>query len=306
MDETTLKTSADTNAVSLGMGEDWALPAAEDGLGVVLEAWKAATLRLEKTHEALRAEVSRLTNELEHKNRQLAQKDRLADLGRMAAHIAHELRNSLVPVSLYVSLLRRHLEGDEQGLEILANIESAQRAAESTVADLLQFTAEREPRWEWISVSALLHAVRSSLLPQANAQGVQMILQLSGDFMVRADGDMLRRAVFNLALNALDAMPRGGHFTLRGVGSDEEWRIVAEDDGPGLDDEALCRACEPFYTTKKAGTGLGLAIVSRVVALHGGDVEVANRPNGGARFTLVFPRQGFGLSPEENARPGSP
>lgn len=273
------------------MAEDWVLPSAEDGLGVVLQAWQAATVRLEKTHEALRAEVKRLTDELERKNRLLAQKDRLADLGRMAAHIAHELRNSLVPVALYVSLLRRHLERDEQALEILECIEAAHRAAESTVTDLLQFTAEREPCWEWVSVAEVLRSVASALQPQADAQGVTMIVQLEGEFLVRADREMVRRAVFNLVLNALDAMPQGGRFVLRAVQDPEEWRIEAEDEGPGLEEEALRRAFEPFYTTKKGGTGLGLAIVNRVVELHGGEVDVANRPTGGARFTLVFPNK---------------
>ena len=75
----------------------------------VLAAWHGATLRLEQTHEALRTEVCRLTNELEIKNRELARKHRLADLGQMASHVAHEVRNNLVPLTLYLSLLRRRL-----------------------------------------------------------------------------------------------------------------------------------------------------------------------------------------------------
>jgi len=292
MDGEALPLIADEATLATNPAADWVLPSAEDGLGAVLQAWQAATVRLEKTHEALRAEVKRLTDELERKNRQLAQRDRLADLGRMAAHIAHELRNSLVPVALYVSLLRRHLERDEQGLEILGCIEASHRAAESTVTDLLQFTAEREPCWERVSIGEVLRSVVSALQPQAAAQGVEMIVQTVGEFVVKADREMLRRAVFNLVLNALDAMPQGGRFVLRAVEGVEEWRIEAEDDGPGLEEEALRRAFEPFYTTKKGGTGLGLAIVNRIVELHGGEVDVANRSTGGARLTLLFPHSG--------------
>ncbi len=291
-DETPLRISPEATLTS-NPAADWVLPSAEDGLGAVLQAWQAATVRLEKTHEALRAEVKRLTDELERKNRQLAQKDRLADLGRMAAHIAHELRNSLVPVALYVSLLRRHLERDEQGLEILACIEAAHRAAESTVTDLLQFTAEREPCRERVPVGEILRSVVAALQPQAAAQGVEMIVQMGDEFVVRVDREMLRRAVFNLVLNALDAMPQGGRFVLRAVNDEEAWRIEAEDSGPGLQEEALRRAFEPFYTTKNGGTGLGLAIVSRIVELHGGEVDAANRSTGGACFTLLFPNHGF-------------
>lgn len=291
MDGDTLPLTSNETTAAMKPAEDWVLPSAEDGLGAVLEAWQAATIRLEKTHEALRAEVKRLTDELERKNRQLARKDRLADLGRMAAHIAHELRNSLVPVALYVSLLRRHLEHDEQGLEILECIAASHRAAENTVTDLLQFAADREPCWEWVEIGAVLTPVVSALRPQAEAQGVEMIVQSEGEFYVRADREMLRRAVFNLVLNALDAMPRGGRFVLRAVKGAEDWRIEAEDEGPGLPEEGLRRAFEPFYTTKKGGTGLGLAIVQRIAELHGGEVDVVNRAAGGARFTLSFPHE---------------
>ena len=84
-------------------------PQAASDLEQVLDAWQLATARLEQTHEALRGEVRRLTDELEIKNRELARKNRLADLGQISSHVAHEVRNSLVPVTLYMSLLRRRM-----------------------------------------------------------------------------------------------------------------------------------------------------------------------------------------------------
>ena len=94
-------------------------------LEAVLAAWHTATVRLEQTHEALRGEVRRLTDELEVKNRELARKKRLADLGQMASHIAHEVRNNLVPVTLYLSLLRRRVSDDPGSLDVLLKIEAA-------------------------------------------------------------------------------------------------------------------------------------------------------------------------------------
>ena len=91
-------------------------------LETVLAAWQDATTRLEQTHVALREEVRRLTDELEAKNRELARKNRLADLGQMASHVAHEVRNNLVPVTLYLSLLRRRISGDRESLSILDKI----------------------------------------------------------------------------------------------------------------------------------------------------------------------------------------
>src|SRR5262249_56206879 len=109
-------------------------------LETVLNAWHTATLRLERTHETLFAEVARLNNELEIKNRELARKNRLADLGQMASHVAHEVRNNLVPVSLYVSLLRRRLSTDSDSLDILSKFEPRFTALQLTLSDLLTFT----------------------------------------------------------------------------------------------------------------------------------------------------------------------
>src|SRR6201991_3683214 len=120
----------------------------EVDLEAVLNAWHTATLRLERTHETLFSEVARLNNELEIKNRELARKDRLADLGQMASHVAHEVRNSLVPVSLYMSLLRRRLSDDSGSLDVLAKIEAGFTALDATVNDLLFVTAPQNPQWQ--------------------------------------------------------------------------------------------------------------------------------------------------------------
>ena len=105
----------------------------------ILDAWNTATERLQQTHQALRAEVKRLTDELEIKNRELARKNRLADLGQLASHIAHEVRNSLMPMTLYSSLLRRRWSIDSESLETLDKIDSGLTALDATVNDLLHF-----------------------------------------------------------------------------------------------------------------------------------------------------------------------
>src|SRR5512146_659843 len=114
-------------------------------LQTVLAAWHTATIRLEQTHEALREEVSHLTAELEVKNRELARKNRLADLGQMASHVAHEVRNNLVPVTLYLSLLRRRLAGDAASRDILDKLTGGFTALDVMVNDLLHFTSDRDP-----------------------------------------------------------------------------------------------------------------------------------------------------------------
>jgi signal transduction histidine kinase len=264
---------------------------AESDLQTVLAAWNTATARLERTHETLRAEVRRLTDELEVKNRELARKNRLADLGQMAAHVAHEVRNNLVPVTLYLSLLRRRLAGDRECEDVLEKIEAGFSALDGMVHDLLQFTSDRDPQWRTFSLRKLAGEVLGSLAPQLAAQGIQAVNALGAEETVAADRDMLRRAMLNLALNALDAMPEGGTLTFRASRGHRRVELQIADTGPGLSEEAQRRAFEPFYTTKPGGTGLGLAIVYRIAEAHGGQVFAANAPSGGAVFTLVLPDQ---------------
>lgn len=263
----------------------------DSDLETVLAAWHGATLRLEKTHDALREEVRRLTDELETKNRELARKNRLADLGQMASHIAHEVRNNLVPVSLYLSLLRRRIAEDSGSCDILDKVEGGVMALDATVNDLLHFTAERDPHRTLVPLAALVDEVSRSLAPQLAAQQINVQTAIACELRILADREMLRRAVLNVALNAIDAMPDGGELTFTAWSGSAGVELEIADTGPGLSDEVCRRAFEPFFTTKSTGTGLGLAIVDRVAEVHGGDVLATNCPEGGAAFTIRIPHQ---------------
>ena len=265
--------------------------AADTDMRTVLEAWNTATARLTKTHESLRREVCRLTRELEIKNQELARTNRLADLGRMASHLSHEVRNQLVPVSLYLSLLRRRLAEDAGSLHILAQVNAGFYALESTVNDLLSFTTDRSPRWQSFLVRDLIDEVCESLGPQFSAQAIEIEIDAPPTMLVSADREMLRRALLNLLLNALDAMNRGGEMVITAYRTAGVFELEVADSGVGLPEEARRRAFEPFYTTKSGGTGLGLAIVERVMAAHGGSVTAINCPEGGAAFTLRIPQR---------------
>ena len=272
------QTSAAANAV------------ATSDLETVLAAWHTATLRLEETHKVLRDEVCRLTDELEVKNRELARKNRLADLGQMASHVAHEVRNNLVPVTLYLSLLRRRIAEDPGSLEVLDKVTAGFTALDVTVNDLLHFTSDREPRLGTFSLQKLVDEVYSSLAPQLAAQAIETVTDVSEKTQITADRDMLRRAVLNLTLNAVDAMPDGGTLLADCKSTAQGIELRIADTGSGLTEEAASRAFEPFFTTKSGGTGLGLAIVYRIVEAHGGRLAAANRPQGGAAFTLHIPK----------------
>lgn len=277
-------------------GNDEAL-ARDTELETLLEAWNTATLRLEQTHAALHAEVARLSDELEHKNRELARKNRLADLGQMASHVAHEVKNNLVPVTLNLSLLRRRLAGDVAALETLSQVEAGFQSLDSTVNDLLSFTAHRQPQWNSFLVGTLVEEVVDSLGPQLEAQAVDVDVDVPPNSILTGDREMIRRALLNLALNALDAMPDGGELVVTSYDGPAAFEIEVADSGSGVSEQHRRRVFEPFYSTKDTGTGLGLAIVEHVAQAHGGTVCVANCPEGGAAFTLRFPRQpGMGVA----------
>jgi signal transduction histidine kinase len=157
------------------------------------------------------------------------------------------------------------------------------------VNDLLHFTSERDPQRCSFPLGKLVEELLGSLAPQLAAQSIRAEAEVPDDQLVTADRDMLRRALLNLLLNAVDAMPDGGTVSIRARQSPAGAVIEVADSGLGLSQTARRRAFEPFYTTKPGGTGLGLAIVYRIAEAHGGEVRAANRPDSGAVFTLRIP-----------------
>jgi two-component system sensor histidine kinase HydH len=194
-------------------------------------------------------------------------------------------------VTLYLSLLRRRVAEDTESLRILDKLESGFTALESTVHDMLSFTSDRQPAWRRFALRELVCQVCASLEPQLSAQSLATSIDVAPELAVWADREMLRRAIVNLALNAIDVMPRGGELCFTALPYAGGFELEVADSGPGIPDELVPRIFEPFFTTKSDGAGLGLAIVYRVAEAHGGEVRVANCPEGGAAFTLNIPNQ---------------
>ncbi len=277
-------------------------------LETVLEIWQSTTARLEQTHLTLQSEVRRLTDELEEKNRQLAKKNRLADLGQMAGHVAHEVRNHLVPLTLYLSMLRRRLglaagsQSEPSAPSVLSQVAETQMlvdklesnidAMRNMVQDLLNFTANRQPQRRRLDINALVAELITEIQEQCRAQRIALRQQVVDLSDVEADGEMLRSAVRNLLLNAVDALGQGGAIEVRAERSEDGWQIAVCDDGEGIPAEVRERIFDPFYTTKSTGTGLGLSVVERVMESHGGWVSLEPRQPSGTCACLHFPRVG--------------
>ena len=157
------------------------------------------------------------------------------------------------------------------------------------VCDLLNFTTDRQPENSTMESNEFAESLLQEVLPQCEAQGIQVQTQVSTGHVLQADHDMLRRALRNLILNSVDAMTDGGSLELR-IRDQGTWCLIeVQDSGPGISADVMDRLFDPFVTTKDTGTGLGLSIVERIVEAHGGRIGFRNCENGGALFSILLP-----------------
>ncbi len=148
---------------------------------------------------------------------------------------------------------------------------------------------QQRPAFAWVDVRALVEEVCAQFASQVQAAGIETTVDVPEQLGILADGDMLRRAVSNLVANAIECMAGGGRLVITSYNGQGGLELEVADSGPGLSDDALRRAFDPYYTTKRNSAGLGLAHVRKIAQSHGGDVIVMNCPEGGAAFTLRFP-----------------
>jgi len=230
--------------------------------------------------------------ELKRLERQIAQKERMAALGRMAAAIAHEIRNPLAAVAGSVRQLNQmgHHEPAERRLMEIVSRESER--LNRVVNDILSFGQEKRVQLQEANLVDLLEETLLLLQQQSNFNGKFRIVKLYTSREVRLwiDSARMRQVLWNLCDNALRAMPNGG--TLRvAVEVDSEWvRVHVADTGVGLVESDVEKIFEPFESTFPGGTGLGLAIVDQIVRAHQGRVR-AQALSPGAQFTVELPRR---------------
>lgn len=270
-------------------------------LGELIGAFNEVTSRLQGSHEALRAEVSRLRGELSEANAQLARSQRLAALGEMAAGIAHEVRNPLGSIRLYARMLVQDL-GDRPSERGLAErIDAATRTVDAIVQDVLTFSREFRVRREGTGLRALvtrvLESCRHDGVPGWEQVGVAC--DVDEELVVDCDESLLHQALVNVVRNAYEAMAecpdRVHELRVSGRTDGNGVMVAVEDTGPGVSAEVEARMFNPFFTTRHTGTGLGLAIVHRIVDAHGGRIRVRNnQPGHGARVEIEIPAPGAG------------
>jgi len=243
-----------------------------------MDTFNQATERLGQSYR----KIGELQREIAEKDRQLARKTRLEMLGRMAANLAHEIRNPLGGIQLYASMLRRDLEGDADKVRTLDRILSAISGLDGLVEDMLAFGREIEPRRRLQPLGPLVEQALDFVRGTIAQKAIRVDVRFDGMVVAEVDGEMMQRVFLNIVSNAVQAVGVGGRLTIAGTGRTVSFR----DDGPGIAPEILEKIFTPFLTSKTKGTGLGLAIAHKIVEAHGGAIEAKNGPEGGAIFTI--------------------
>jgi len=217
---------------------------------------------------------------------QLREQAALAQLGQLAAVVAHEVRNPLAGLRATLQVIDKRCEPRDRSA-IAAMIQRID-GLNDKVEDLLLYARPRPPRRLPVEVKALLRDVATSAQMSTGRHGADIFV-VGDDVRASADPDMLRAALLNLTMNACQAAG-GREVEVRVQAGDGVCRIAVCDRGPGIAPETRDRIFEPFFTTRVNGTGLGLAIVRRLMELQDGTVQLTDREGGGTIAEVTIPR----------------
>ena len=226
---------------------------------------------------------------------------RLSSMGEMGARIAHEIRNPLGSMELNTAMLLEELEGNEAAYVLASRLATGVRTVTQILSNLLHFAKGTDPRWERLDLPRLVGEALEFTDPLLREKGIRVVEDYEGGgCSILGDRILLRQALLNLILNAVEGMDAGGSLRIWTVKQEETagaWRgspvikVFVQDTGKGIPEEELDRIFDPFFTTKSQGTGLGLAIVNNIVESHGGIVEVESRVGAGSCFVMSLPCQ---------------
>jgi two-component system sensor histidine kinase PilS (NtrC family) len=240
-------------------------------------------------------DLTRLREMEEH----LKRADRLAAIGKMAAGIAHEIRNPLASISGSIEILRDELGNSPQNQQLMGIVLREVNRLNALIADFLLFARPVSPGKEKIHLNRLIEEILEMFThsPDFTPQ-IRLETQFQGDLYIQGDPHQIRQVFWNLFINAAQAMPGGGtlRVELRRSSSSpplSEGRsygeVAVSDSGTGIGEEERGKIFDPFFTTKERGTGLGLSIVHSLVESYGGRVTVQSRKGKGSVFSVYLP-----------------
>ncbi len=300
--------------VSVGTGDE--LDLLGKNVNLMAEALKRSEVRISHWHRQLEKTIVARTQELEASQVLLAQREKMAALGLMAAGVTHEVGNPLAAISAIVQRMERDTSTEfrEKCRLVLGEIERVSRVLE----EMKQFARPLSRSSELVNVNEVLEISMKTCRYDPRAKDVRMVVDLDPDIpAIRGDGDRWQQVFLNLFNNAFDAMGNGGQLTVASRANNGQVELTIRDTGTGMTAEQLGNLFHPFYSTKSPdqGIGLGLSVCAGIVRSYGGRIKVKSAVGRGTQFRIIVPvpqpKKGAGkpmsgLSPASQAQRESP
>jgi two-component system sensor histidine kinase HydH len=252
--------------------------------------------------------VIRDLREIKELQEKVRRAERLASLGRLAAGIAHEIRNPLSSIRGFAKYFQGRLDPKTRDVRYAEAMVDEIDRLNRIIEALLDFARPAEPKLQLHSVADILDHTLQLMQADIDAESVKVVRNIQDGIPdVMVDRDQIIQAILNILLNAVEAMNKGGQITLSVSAESDNLRIDISDTGPGIPEEDMAKVFDPFFTTREKGTGLGLAIVHKIVENHNGEIRMDSIVGKATTFTILLPlvkevNQVFGKSLSKKER----
>ncbi|TFH29280.1 MAG: sensor histidine kinase [Deltaproteobacteria bacterium] len=244
----------------------------------------------------LASSFNEMAGALKEQMQKMQRTEQMAVVGELAAGLAHEIKNPMAGIKVAMSVLSEEAYISGEDKVVLQKVVAEVAQLEGLMKSFLNFAKPQKPRFETVNLNQMLNTtltfhLKHRAVGSGDSGKIEIVKEFGEVPPTQADPTQLQQVFLNLFLNALHAMPRGGELRVR-TGMEEDGkriRIEVADTGSGIREDLIDKVFHPFYTTKPKGTGLGLAISRQLIEQHDGAISVANRPGGGALFTILLP-----------------
>ena len=241
--------------------------------------------------QQMEEKIQKTTADLSKTEAQLIRSEKLAALGQLAAGIAHEIRNPLTSINILIHSLASNLPSGASQKEDLKVIEEEIHRINEIVDQFLRFAKPAPPLLGKAEVVSIFEETLQLLRPQIEKQRIIIQKEFQPLPPILMDREQMKQVILNLLLNAVQAMPKGGHLALKGhLPEGDRWiKLSIQDSGLGIPGEDIDKLFDPFFSTKEGGVGLGLSIAHRIIDQHRGKIEVESTLGKGTLFTVWLP-----------------
>jgi signal transduction histidine kinase len=267
-------------------------PNAEEILKEAFKRFDESSLKLQERYEDLLKETEGLRLQIREKDQEIKRNEKLAMLGETAAALAHEVRNPLGSIKIFVSMLRKDLRENADAQGLIENINQSISALDNVVCNILRFSKNENLDSSVLNLHSLIQEQTEHYRILDN-HNLNFVLKLQANPYILGNEHALRQVFHNLFLNAAQAMKNKGVISVETAEEEQGIVITVSDDGPGIEEKIKDKIFDPFVTNKNEGTGLGLAVVSQVIRLHKGRITAENAVQElgrGAKFSIHLPR----------------